>query len=165
MQVNYQRQDWTTTLMDNPQGSITPTRRRRPFVIILMCLVFLLWTGLGWLRFSRLLVDQGLIQSILPTGFYWYLLFSGLAWGLIGLPTLWGLWRGSVWMGKILWIAALFYPLHYWIERLFLWQDPNAQGNWPFMLLLTVLWLGLAFWALLSVRIKHYFDQNHQKGS
>lgn len=152
------------TLMDNPHRVIEPVSRRRPFLIILMCLAFFLWTGLGWLRFIRVLADRELILSILTPAIYWYLLFSGLTWGIVGLPVLWGLCRGASWMEKILWVAVLFYPLHYWIERLFVWQDPNAQGNWPFMLVLTAVWLGLAFWAIRSRRVKLYFKKDHQKG-
>ena len=151
--------------MGNSHRFIEPVSGRRPLIIIVMSLVFLLWTGLGWLRFVRVFADRALIQSILPPGLYWYLFFSGLMWGVIGLPVLWGLLRAAGWMYKILWVVVLFYPILYWIERLFFWQDPNAQGNWPFMLLLTFLWLGLAIWVMRSRRVRIYFKQNNQKGS
>jgi hypothetical protein len=129
-----------------------------------MFFVFLLWTVLGWLRLMRVVTGRSLILSILPPGFYWYLFFSGLVWGVIGLPILWGLLRGAAWMYKIFYFAALFYPLHYWFERLFLWQDPNAQKNWPFMFVLTFLWLSFAFWVRRSARVRRFFIQNQSEG-
>jgi len=58
-------------------------------------------------------------------------------------------------------ITALIYPGVYWFERLFLWQDPNAKRNWPFMLLLTILWLSLVFGVLRLKRVQQYFEKEY----
>jgi len=52
----------------------------------------------------------------------------------------------------------------YWFERLFLWQDPEAVRNWPFMLLLTILWLSLVFIALSLKRVQDFFSEKHNQG-
>lgn len=140
------------------------TRLRRPILLSLIFWVFVLWTLLGWVRFTRALAAKELITSLLPPGLYWTIVLIGLFWGLVGLAVLWGLTRGTSWTPKLLWIAAIIYPALYWIERLFLWKDANAQRNWPFMLLLTGLWIGLVLWAIKSKPVKQYFKKAIIKG-
>jgi len=121
--------------------------------------VILLWTIFGWLRFAQVLTERTIILERLSAGLYWYLLLSGAIWGLTGLPLLWGLLTGAGWTRRLFWAASLFCPVSYWLERLILWQDPAGMRNWPFMLVLTMIWLGLivGFWK--SNRIMQYFDQ------
>lgn len=146
------------------QDPSEPVRPRRPMMLTLIFWIFALWTLLGWLRFVRALVQRLTIESKLSPGLYWYILLAGLTWGLLGLSVLWGLARGAHWARKLLWAAAVFYPASYWIERIFFWEDPNAQRNWPFMLLLTLLWFGLVFFVLRSKRVQRFFHNKNQKG-
>lgn len=146
------------------RDSTERVRPRRPIFLSLMFWVFVLWTTLGWLRFGRALADQHLIQSNLSLGLFWYFVFAGFVSGLVGLPTLWGLASRAGWTPKLLWIAAVYYPTIYWVERLFLWRDPNAHRNWPFMLCLTLLWIGLVIGVLRSQRVRHYFMNDKVKG-
>lgn len=134
-----------------------PLRPRRPPPIKLIMWVFALWSLLGWLRFGRALGEAELIISLVGPSLFAYLLLAGLAWGLLGLPVLWGLRRRKDWAPSLMAAAAVLYPALYWIERLLLWQDPDAQRNWPFMLLLTVLWFGLVAWGLRAAQTRAYF--------
>jgi len=136
-----------------------PNRPRRPFLLMLLFWVFVFWSILGWLRFTQALTERTLILELMAPGFFWYLLLAGLISGLAGLPALWGLMRGALWAPTVIWLTAAFYPALYWFERLFLWADPNAQRNWPFMLLLTGIWFGLVVWAQYSKRSRRYFNQ------
>jgi len=137
--------------------------RRTPIPITLVLLVFALWTLLGWLRFAQALIQRDLILATLPASLFWYLLLAGALWGLAALPVLWGLMRRRGWSLTVLWVAAVFYPAVYWVERLFLWREPAAAENWPFMLVLTVLWMGLTAWASCSLRVKQFLNQGHQE--
>jgi len=137
-----------------------PIRRRRPFLLTLLFLVFMFCSVLGWLRFAQTMKERLLLLELLTPGFFWYLLLAGLVSGLAGFPALWGLMQGASWAPMVIWVMAAFYPALYWGERLFLWVDPNAQGNWLFMLILTVIWLGLVVWALRSKRCRRYFYQH-----
>jgi hypothetical protein len=116
------------------------------------------------MRFAQTLINQQLILAVVSKRIYWHLLLAGLLWGLIGLPVLWGLLRRANWTLRILWIAAIVYPASYWFERLILWEDPSAQANWPFMLLLTLLWSGLVVWAYQSKRVRHFLKKRYSKG-
>jgi hypothetical protein len=63
------------------------------------------------------------------------------------------------WTLLLIRITAILYPGFYWFERLFLWQDVDAGRNWPFMLLLTILWLVLTFGGLQLTRVQQYFKK------
>jgi hypothetical protein len=137
-----------------------PARPKRPFPLKLIIIMFALWTLLGWLRFGRALVEGDLIMDLLSPGLYGYLLLAGLSWGLLGLPTLWGILRRTGWAPLLLKVAAVLFPALYWFERLLLWQDPSSHSNWPLMLLLTAAWFGLVVWGLHSARARAYFSTN-----
>ena len=133
-------------------------RPRRPILLKLVFLIFVLWTMLGWLRFAGSLTQRSLIGEFFSPGTFWYLVAAGLIWGLIGLPVLWGLVIRGDWTLRMIWVAGLAYPILYWIERMLLWQDPGAQDNWPFMLLLTFAWLGILIWLSRSKRVREFFE-------
>jgi len=146
---------------EDPTRLIHP---RRPFVLRVLFWVFSFWALLGWLRFARALMDRSLILEALGSNFDYYFLFAGLFSGLGALPVLWGLLRGKPWTLKLVWAMAVFYPALYWFERLALWADPNIEGNWPFMVLLTLLWFGLVAWASSSKRSRSVFKAD-KKGN
>ena len=135
-----------------------PVRRGRPLALRLVFWLLVLWTVLGWLRFAQTLQNRELILSLTSTGIYTYLLGAGVAWGLIGLPALWGLTLRTAWARMAISVAAVLYPAIYWFERLVLWQDQDSQANWPFMLALTLIWLGATAWGLLARRGRDYFE-------
>ena len=145
------------------RNSTEPIRPQRPILLTLILWVFVLWTVLGWLRFFGALNNRTVINEFLPGWVFWYLLAAGLIWGLVGLPVIWGLIRGQSWTQDLIPYAASIYPLIYWVERLFIWQTPEARSNWPFMLLLTVLWLGLVFWVMRSKRVGRFFEHSQKK--
>jgi len=134
---------------------------RRPFVLTIVTLIFVLWIVLGWLRFSEALTQRALIDEFSSPVIFWFLVSAGLVWGLAGLPVLLGLVTRAGWTIRWLWITGLLYPAIYWFERLFLWNDPGAQANWPFMLLLTLIWLGILIWVSLSNRVRQFFMKPH----
>lgn len=137
-----------------------PVHERRPFPLMVILWVLILWIVLGWLRFGRSLQNRDVILAYTSPGIFAYLVGAGLAWGLMGLPALWGLAARTSWARWVIGVNAVFYPAIYWIERLFLWQDPTSQNNWPFMVLLTLIWLGVTLWGLLGKAGRTYFLEN-----
>lgn len=136
-----------------------PIKKRRPLSLTIILLVYLLWISLGWLRFFNAISGRGLILDLLPPGLNLFLIAAGLTWGLAGLPVVWGILTRACWTPLLIRITAILYPGIYWFERLFLWQDQDAGRNWPFMLLLTILWLVLTFGGLQLNRVKQYFKK------
>lgn len=147
------------TKSTDPRDPTQLVHQRRPFPMRLVFWMLILWTALGWLRFSQALQNRALVQAYASPGVWVYMVGAGLAWGLIGLPALWGLMTRTSWARLIIAIDAVLYPALYWMERLFLWQDENSQGNWAFMLALTLLWLGVVCWGLLSKTGRDYFPE------
>ena len=138
-------------------------RPKRPFPLKLIMVMFALWTVLGWLRFGRAIAEAELLLDLLSPGLYGYLLLAGSAWGLLGLPILWGLFWRRGWAPLVLKVGAVLYPALYWFERLLFWQDTSAQRNWPLMLLLTAAWFGLVVWGLRAAHARAYFPTNLNK--
>lgn len=136
-----------------------PIKKRRPLSFTIIMLVYLLWISLGWLRFFNAINGRDLILDLLPSGLNLYLIAAGLTWGLAGLPAVWGILTRASWTLLLIRITAILYPGFYWFERLFLWQDVDAGRNWPFMLLLTILWLVLTFGGLQLTRVQQYFKK------
>ncbi|MBG0788828.1 MAG: hypothetical protein H0S79_27370 [Anaerolineaceae bacterium] len=143
----------------DPRDPTQLVHQRRPFPIRLIFWMLILWTILGWLRFSQAWQSRALVEAYTSTGVWVYMVSAGLVWGLIGLPALWGLMRRTSWARLVIAIDAALYPALYWMERLFLWQDENSQGNWAFMLALTLLWLGMASWGMLGKKGRAYFPE------
>lgn len=77
-----------------------------------------------------------------------YLLLSGAIWALIGLLLAVGLWFGfrPAWLGAQ--VVFLFYAGYYWLDRLWLAEPPALAIRWPFLVVLTILLLVLAFGSL-----------------
>lgn len=148
----------------NGNDPTKPVRPKRPLPLKVIFWVFSLWTVLGWLRFARALGEADLVVRLVGFRLFGYLLLAGLTWGLLGLPVLWGLIRRARWTPVILRVAGVIYPAIYWVERLVLWRDPNAQRNWPFMLLLTAAWFGLMVWGLRAARDRSFFTDSNKKG-
>ncbi|MDW7755399.1 MAG: hypothetical protein SCH68_09560 [Brevefilum sp.] len=138
-----------------------PIKERRPLPLTIILWVYLLWVILGSLRFFAALQGRALILSLVSPAMHRYLIGAGVIWGMAGLPVVWGLITRARWTPTLIRITALLYPGVYWFERLFLWQDLNAKRNWPFMLLLTILWLSLAFGMLRLKRVQQHFKKDY----
>jgi hypothetical protein len=139
-----------------------PAHSKRPFPVKLLIWVFSFWSLLGWLRFIRTVMERELVFEVLSNGIFVYLIIAGLILGLASLPVIWGLLRGFTWVRTLTWIAAALFPALYWFERETLWRDLTSQGNGLFMVLLTLFWFGLVFWALQSKPGREYFSAPHK---
>ncbi len=107
-------------------------------------------------------MERELVLEVLSGGLFVYLIVAGLFWGVTALPVIWGLMRRRRRTKPLTWVVAVLFPALYWFERQVLWRDQDAQGNWLFMLLLTLFWFGLAGWALQSKPGREYFSTSHK---
>jgi len=148
------------TIEHNPAK---PLRPKRPLPLRLILWIFVLWSVLGWLRFGRALAERELIISLVGPPLFGYLLLAGLIGGLFALPVIWGLIFRAPWTPIALPLAAAFYPVLYWFERLLLWQDPYAHRNWPLMVLLTLAWAGLVLWGLRAAHKRGFFTDKRDR--
>lgn len=152
--------------VDNMADRQDPTalqKQGRPVLVRLFVWMIGLWSLLGWFRFVQTITQREIILNIASPVIFGYLLIAGFLWGILWVPLLWGWLIGAGWTRSALWVIAIFYPLSYWVERIFLWQDPTGRQNWPFMLLLTFFWLGLVIAARRSERVRGYFESRMMK--
>jgi hypothetical protein len=122
----------------------------RDFWVSALAVIFFLLAAAGWLRVQQTIEHWDLLAEwgIWPGPLYNAL--SGVAWGAVGLPAAWGLWFRQKWAPRFIWIAALFYPAIFWLDRLLIAQSPEARTGWPFWLVATLLWLGYILVVLRS---------------
>jgi len=89
-----------------------------------------------------------------------YVAVSGGFWLLVGLPLLWGLWRGKAWGRIAVLSAAGLYTSWYWFDRLAL--QPVPHTNWPFALFVNILFLIFTATALFNHQSKAFFVYSHK---
>jgi hypothetical protein len=135
-----------------------PNTRRGVWVSAL-AVIFLLLAAAGWLRFQQSIANWDLLVSWGTWPGPLYMAISGAAWGMAGLPAAWGLWLGRNWAVRLVWIAAGFYPLTFWLDRLFFARGPEARTGWSFWLGVTVLWLGFVWVVLFSRTARRYLEK------
>lgn len=92
-----------------------------------------------------------------------YIAISGGVWLVTGVLLTWGLWRGKFWARGAVLIGISGYTIWYWFDRLAL-QQPHA--NWPFALIVTVVFLSLILFILFSRKTKQFFQRDaHERKS
>ena len=138
--------------MSTSDMSIAKRKPSRPFLLRVVGLVLLAIFMIAIYRFTAALTRPQLFDLAgLPGGLRIYLAGSALAWALVCLPAIIGLWLRKPWSGKATWAAALFYLVCYWSERIFLWQPDQNRQTWLFYAILSVLWVALN---LLTFRLR-----------
>ena len=134
--------------MNPPSLASDTSSPSRPFLVKLLVAIFLLLSILGWVRLEQAIQNAAFIDQYASAGLPVYLGLSGLVWGLIGLPAVWGLWLGREWVAWAAWIAAAIYPILYWLNWLFAVRAPESRENWPFVAGLCIAWFLLVWWVL-----------------
>jgi hypothetical protein len=160
-------QEFPNTLMVNkagekPEYPVSHPPAKRPFLVTLPTALVLIMTSANLMRFAGSL-SQWEFLSTLPRMSPVYLAVSGLIWTLVGLPLMWGLWRGHPQAPKATRIIALAYTAYYWLDRALLQSDPPNRSNWVFMAGLTILLLVAVFWTFSRPAAKAFFGEIHDR--
>ena len=101
--------------MTNP----SPPVRRRPVSVTFMALLVLMIAGLNLTRFVVALQQLDLLTKLLPISPY-YIVLSGLVWGISALWLGLGLWGGRFIAYRIGRAAIVLYLVYFWLDRLLL---------------------------------------------
>ena len=142
--------------MESLKNNRPPRGKRRPFEVYLLVLGALAFSGFGWLRLQQAVVYWAWIK---PPSFpfsAWYVAAGGAAWGVAGLAAAVGLWFRLRRAAQFARLAAVFYALTYWLDRLLFTRSQSAWANWVFALSLTIAGLFFVFGALEMERQKRY---------
>jgi len=114
--------------------------RRHPLVILFLCLIFAVLLASGWIRFHQAIQEWSLEAALVSPLLPYYSTFSGALWGLAGIPVIIGLWKPFRWAVLAAWVTAIFYPLTFWLEKIWLLKSPTRMVNWQFDAGVTILW-------------------------
>lgn len=118
----------------------TPTSpaRKRPRIITLAALVYLLFSILGWLRFQQTISASEWLNGldIFPPPIY--IALTGTSWGLIGLWAAVALFMGRRSAPLLAQIAAAFIVTSYWLDYFLFSQPPFHLKNNVFEIIISL---------------------------
>lgn len=109
-----------------------------PFRVTLLLLAVLSLTAWNVVRVWTAITWRAVLTEFAPQPGPVYIAISGAVWVVVGLSTLWALWRAKAWAPRLLVGASAAYTLWYWTDRLVL---QNGRDNWPFTLTVNLLLL------------------------
>ena len=147
----------------NTSGTINPMKlRRRPWIIILLVITFLLFATQGFQRIYGALADWELLQSVGLRPGPAYLALTGAVYGLSGLAVALALWFGWRKAGRLGRGMVIFYFAWFWIDKMLISQNPASKINWPFAAIVSLLTLGLVLGGLWLGPVRQYLRELDQ---
>lgn len=149
---------------------MTNSKPRRLFSVTLIAWMVFIITIINFLRLGLTLYNWEFLTELLsPAATYplfpIYMAVSGLVWGVVGLPLIWGIWRGKMWAPRLLLATLLFYSIYYWLDRAFLPGYPQRNSNWPFAMGINLLILIWILWVMTRQKVKDFFGEAHERSN
>jgi len=132
-------------------------------IIFLLGLVFCV-TSWQAIRFVTSIAWSVTLETYEPYPGPIYIGITGTFWTLMGLFLLWSMWCGKHWTRKAFLFASGLYAAWVWADRLFV--QNHMRANWPFDLVLTIVWLVFTIVVVLDPHNKIYFErENYERES
>jgi len=142
-----------------PQTPTSPPKR--PWPVTLLALLVLFIAGVHWMKFVIAIQQWDTLKRALTQVSPLYLALTGLGWGVVSLPFVWGLWTGRPWAWLGIQIAGTLYVLAAWADLLWVAAPDLAPTRWPFTLGLSILGLSFLFAAVHCSACKRFFKGKH----
>ncbi|MEA2008266.1 MAG: hypothetical protein U9O54_04025 [Chloroflexota bacterium] len=137
----------------------SPSKPQCPWPVIVLALIIVVAAGIHWLKFLMAIQRWDTIESAPTLVSPLYLALSGLGWGLVSIPLVWGLWKGKPWARTGVQIAGVLYTLAAWIDSLWIAAPDVVQTRWPFALSLSILGLGFLFTTVHCPASRYFFNK------
>ncbi len=115
---------------------------------LLLALVFLYLSVLGWSRMQQALQDWDLLVKYGATPGPLYPAISGALWGVMGLAATALLTIRPAWARRAVFVLAAAFAATYWVDFLFFSRGAEEMVNWPFALALSLLGLAYCAWTV-----------------
>jgi hypothetical protein len=132
---------------------------QRPFSVTLLLWMVLSLSAWGAIRSFAALRWWDVLYEFNASLSPFYLLVTGVFWGIAGIVLLWSLWTGKAWSLSAMHGLVLLWLAQYWIERLF-FQSPRA--NLPFAVVSSALLLAVTFAITTNRYIKNFFTKSEE---
>lgn len=142
---------------------ITPHLLRRPRMVTVICLMFLLIGVSHLFKFIQVLLNLRILQSLPLTVSPVYLAVDGLVWGVSGLILSWSMWTGRPWAGKAGLVLALLFAAAFWIDLIWISEPEQLQTRWLINLVFTALGLSAVFLSFNLANSRIFFSGNPAK--
>jgi hypothetical protein len=130
-------------------------KKIRPAGITLLAIVFLWWSAWNGLRLFEAIYFWNALEEYGTSSLY--VVVSGGFWLFSGLFIVWGIWQRKAWGRSAAILGIVVYSAWYWVDRLVV-QKPHA--NWPFTLIVNLIFLILILVILNTRKIRHSFQRD-----
>ena len=127
------------------------THPKRSAILIILSIVTLSISLLGWLRLFVAIGDWNYLGEVAPAVLPVYLAISGMIWAVIGMVSAVGIWFRKRWSLILLACAVASFTIWYWMDKLLLSANPEAVSNLAFSLVLTICILAFFTGSILAV--------------
>jgi hypothetical protein len=146
--------------MQNKSSQKAKERTKRPFLLVILIIIYLVVAYFGWLRFSHVLsgwkfYSQYALANLLP-----YLAVSGFAWGALNLASAVALWARWHWAPLLAGTTAVISVIWYWLDRLLLTVPADARANQVCAVILSLLLAVFAFVVLALPAQRRFFRRS-----
>jgi hypothetical protein len=136
---------------------------KRPWPVTLLAVLGLTLVAIHLTRFAAALHQWDYLSSLPLSTSPAYLAATGFFWGLVGIPVVYGLWRGPSWAPNVTVGFGLFYSLHFWLEQGFIMINPYRKTNWSFLAYFTIVCLAFMFITLSHPKVRKYFGEKNER--
>ena len=144
----------------DPETSPPDAQIPRPFSVTLLALGVLTIAALNITRSIEALALRDFLSEF-PAVPVLYLVLSGLIWGALALPLVWGLWSGKRWALRYTIAFALAYTAFFWVDRLWIGAH-NPERNFPFVAGINLILLLLTWWSLSRRKARSFFGDRYE---
>lgn len=132
----------------------------RPVTVTIYALLVLIIAVHNLIRFWSAIQHWDTLArlSIQPGPFY--IALTGFVWAIAGFWLAWMIWTGRPGVRIAVIVAAGFYLVYYWLDRL-LFQNHISQKNTPFVAGITILVVFYTFFTLLLPSNQEFFSREN----
>jgi hypothetical protein len=131
------------------------THPKLPLRITLLFWLVLIITAWNLVRLATSIGWRVTLETYAPWPGPFYIGLTGAIWTLTGLFLFWSFVVSARWTRIALLIGGFVYAVWFWVDRLFI--QPQVQANWPFILLTTIILLGFTAAVVLDPQNQIYF--------
>lgn len=132
---------------------------KRPLIINVYIIWLLIVAILNLSRFYQSFRQYTFLQELIIISPF-YLVITGVLWGLAFLLLAYGIWMGYKYAYSAIMPLILLYFFYQWIDRL--WIAKIFPGNWKFIIV-TNITIILITWVLITrSQVKAYFGENNE---
>ena len=136
---------------------------KRPWPLFFLVVGLVFFTGFQMIRMGQAVALWTFLSSLPIPVSPLYQAATGLGWGVFAVLAARQLWGGKPGARRLTSIFAVTYALYYWLEQLFLMENPLRSTRWAFSGGVTVFLLLFVFSSLYYPSVSVYFGEHNEQ--